>query len=149
MNAQPFLALTDEVWLPVRDANPTARNLFDRHYSRRRGGTAAKFVGPGEYMALLTHDGAAMFLWRLERFRQDGQQGVNCAIFRNESEHRSSDLIREAVRLAWERWPGARLYTYVNPRRVESTNPGYCFKCAGWRKCGESKRGLHILELLP
>ena len=48
---------------------------------------------------------------------------------------------------AWRRWPGARFYTYVNPRRVRSVNPGFCFKAAGWRLCGITKtRRLLVLE---
>jgi hypothetical protein len=49
---------------------------------------------------------------------------------------------------AWNRWPDQRLYTYVNPVKV-SANPGYCFKQAGWRFCGKTKGGLHILEVMP
>jgi hypothetical protein len=38
----------------------------------------------------------------------------------------------------------------VNPRRVRSSNPGYCFQLAGWRRCGITKiRKLLILEALP
>jgi hypothetical protein len=49
--------------------------------------------------------------------------------------------------IAWQRWPGERLYTYVNPRKVKSENPGYCFKVAGWTTCGTTKwRKLTILE---
>jgi hypothetical protein len=59
-------------------------------------------------------------------------------------------LIQEATQLAWQRWPGQRLYTYVNPRKVRSTNPGCCFLKAGWRRCGVTKHNkLLILELLP
>jgi hypothetical protein len=80
----------------------------------------------------------------------DAQVGVNCAVFRNETSIRSSDLIREAEALAWQKWPGARLYTYVNPRQVRSVIPGYCFRRAGWRRCGVTKRRqLLIFERLP
>lgn len=49
--------------------------------------------------------------------------------------------------LAWQKWPGERLYTYVNGGKVRSSNPGYCFLVAGWRKCGVTKdKGLIILE---
>ncbi len=59
----------------------------------------------------------------------------------------ASELIREADELADRRWPGERHFTYVNPRAVRSSNPGYCFKQAGWRFCGITKRRrLHILE---
>jgi hypothetical protein len=94
---------------------------------------------------LLTVTCDALFVWR--KFLSDGgQQGVNCALFRNESPVLSSLLVLEAEQLAWQRWPGERLYTYVNPRAVKSRNPGYCFKAAGWRRCGETKRHLLILE---
>ncbi|MGP2435463.1 hypothetical protein ACTUQ0_14750, partial [Listeria monocytogenes] len=62
----------------------------------------------------------------------------------------SSLLIQSAMQMAWQRWPGQRLYTYVNPRKVASANPGYCFKQAGWRLCGITKsRKLLVLEFCP
>jgi hypothetical protein len=77
----------------------------------------------------------------------DGQKGINCAVFRNEGAGLSSDLIMAADALADERWPGERHFTYVDPQEVKSSNPGYCFLRAGWRKCGITKhRKLLILE---
>jgi hypothetical protein len=143
-------------WLPIKDGDERAFALYQRHYSykrytdgrRQRYGYPNRFliVGPGEKMLLLEASGHALMVWR--RFRDDsGQQGVNCAVFRNESRWRSSALLREAMELAWRRWPGQRLYTYVDPRAVRSANAGYCFKCAGWRACGTTKvRKLTILE---
>jgi len=97
-------------------------------------------------MVLLTPDARALFVWR-KFISGDGQTGVNCAVFRNEGAGISSELIRDAMVLAWERWPGARLYTYVNPKRIQSSNPGYCFIKAGWNRCGYTKvRRLLILE---
>ncbi len=141
-----------EYWRAVRDANRDAFVLFTRHYTYRhsdkRKAAGRKFVGPGAYIVLLSPQNDALFVWR--KFRpMDGQLGVNCAAFRNESDHRSSDMIRDAETWAWARWPGLRLWTYVNPRKVKSRNPGYCFKAAGWRFCGLTSRGLHILEKLP
>lgn len=70
--------------------------------------------------------------------------------FRNEGAVRSSTLIREAMALAWSRWPGMRLFTFVDPREVASTNPGYCFLQAGWKRlAGATRRGLRVLEALP
>lgn len=140
------------VWWITRDGDATANALFDRHYSRylyKDGRRPRKIVGPGEYIMLRTWEGDALFVWR--RFRDaSGQNGVNCAIFRNESTHRSSNLIRQADAIADFCWPGLRHYTYVNARRVRSTNPGCCFKAAGWRKCGTTKaRRLLILERVP
>lgn len=150
MNLQPFLI--GEGWIEVRDGNDTGRAIFDRHYSRYRYADGRKpllFVGPGEKMVLLWHDARALFVWR--RFRSaDHQQGVNCAIFRNEGAGLASSLIRAADLMADQRWPGERHYTYVNPRAVRSTNPGCCFLRAGWRRCGVTKhRKLLILERLP
>lgn len=142
-------------WLPAHDGDPRAFALMRRHYSfyeyadGRRNNPANRnrrlFVGPGEKMVLLTDDCRALFVWR-KFIDKSGQQGVNCAVFRNEGDEMSSSLILEAEQLAWGRWPGERLYTYVNPRKVASCNPGYCFKMAGWRECGRTGKGLVILE---
>jgi len=53
---------------------------------------------------------------------------------------------RRLVEWAWKKWPPQRLYTTVNPRKIKSTNPGFCFLCAGWRRCGFTESGLIILE---
>ena len=146
---QPFLNLTAETWIPVLDGNESARHLFDRHYSRYRYADGRKpklFVGPGEKMVLSTPCAMALFIWR-KFISGDGQEGVNCAVFRNETDMRSSDLIMEADALADARWPGERHYTYVDAGKIRSTNPGYCFQKAGWRKCGITKwNKLVILE---
>jgi hypothetical protein len=144
---QPFL-IGGGTWVEIRDGNPTAMSLYDRHYSRNKKARGnLRIVGPGERMVLLTPCARALFVWR-KFFSKDQQDGVNCAIFRNEGAGLSSELIRDAMTAAWTRWPGARLYTYVNPRRVRSANPGCCFKRAGWRSCGITKtRRLLVLEV--
>jgi hypothetical protein len=138
---QPFLDLFPSRWIVAKDGDPTARDLFRQHYSYRPyadGRDPALFAGPGEKLVLVTADASALFVWR--RFISgDGQQGVNCAVFRNEGGVLSSVLIAEADEIADARWPGERHYTYVNPRKVRSRNPGYCFKAAGWRRCGDTK----------
>jgi hypothetical protein len=144
---QPFLF--GDSWIPVLDGNDTARAIFHRHYSYKPyadGRQPKLIVGPGHKLVLLWPDARALFVWR--RFISgDGQQGINCAVFRNEGASRSSDLIREADAIADERWPGERHYTYVNPRKIRSTNPGFCCMMAGWRRCGITKhRKLIILE---
>jgi len=152
MSAQPFLLPAPGPWTEIRDGNLTALALHGRHYSKnhyRDGRTVNRFVGPGKRMVLLTPCARALFVWR-EFFSKDNQQGINCAVFRNEGAGQSSDLILAAMDLAWTRWPVQRLYTYVNSRKVRSSNPGYCFLKAGWRKCGVTKsRKLIILEWMP
>ena len=140
-------------WIEVHDGDDRARGLFNRHYSRHHykdGRKPRLFVGPGEKMVLLTLDCRALFIWR--KFIELGEvepKGVNCAVFRNESEILSSKLILEAEQLAWQRWPNERLYTYVNPRKIRSSNPGFCFLKAGWQRVGLTKGNLNILEKQP
>lgn len=142
-----------EFWRQSRDGDPLGLVLHRRHYSRRRyadGRDPALFVGPGEKLVLIAHDDDALFVWR--RFIDaSGQQGINCAIFRNESPHLASAMILDAESWARDRWPGERFYTYVNPRRIRSSNPGYCFKRAGWTRCGmtRGRRPLVVLEKRP
>ncbi|MGV3721360.1 MAG: hypothetical protein ACO1SX_10675 [Actinomycetota bacterium] len=146
-------------WFLTRDGDAQCLALYERHYSchhyadlRRR----TLFVGPGEKLVLIGADADALFVWR--KFQSgDGQQGVNCAVFRNEGRARSSELIREAMSVAWERWPAERLYTYVKARAVQSANPGYCFQQAGWSFVRDADgkplltrwNRLHILEVTP
>lgn len=135
-------------WIAVSDGDARARALFLRHYSARHyrdGRRRSLFVGPGEKMVLLSLECDALFVWR-KFISGDGQQGVNCAVFRNEGPRLSSDLIREACELARVRWPRERFYTYVDPRKIRSKNPGTCFVKAGWTRCGVTKGGLVILE---
>jgi hypothetical protein len=142
----------DEIyWIQVRDGNKAAMDLFKRHYSRycyKDGRRPSLFVGPGQKIVLIGKNNDALFVWR--KFRSaDVQEGVNCAVFRNESGQLSSKLLAQAEEIAGKRWPGERLYTYVNPKKVKSTNPGYCFKVNGWKICGITKtRKLLILEKL-
>jgi len=147
-------SLLEAVWIPVKDGNDTARSIFDNHYSRRRyqdGRFDPRIGGPGERMLLITPDALALLVWR-KFFSLDHQEGVSCAVFRNEgtSAGRSSDLIRAAMDLAWERWPRERLYTYVDPQKVRhKRDPGRCFLRAGWKRAGTTKKGLLILDVEP
>lgn len=136
------------LWWVTKDGDLDCLELYERHYSAYRyadGRQRRLFVGPGEKLVLRTERADAMFVWR--RFIDDsGQHGINCAVFRNESPHRSSDLILQADQIADCVWPGCRHYTYVDPQKIASTNPGFCFLAAGWRRCGRTKGGLLIME---
>ena len=96
----------------------------------------------------MTTDSLALFVWR-KFISDDNQNGINCSVFRNEGPILSSVLILEAEQLAWSRWPRERLYTYVNSKKIQSVNPGFCFKKAGWKTCEIKPSGLHVLEKLP
>jgi hypothetical protein len=139
-------------WFAVKDGDPAAKALFDRHYSKHHykdGRNPKLFCGPGYKMVLMTSTSDALFVWRLFQ-SGDNQEGINCMVFRNESQYLSSTLILEAEELAYQRWPGQRFYTYVAADKVKSVNPGFCFKRAGWRVCGETKvNKLLIFEKMP
>lgn len=156
MNIQPFLI--GDGWMHMLDGDPSCRAIFDRHYSRyvyADGRKPKLFVGPGEKMVLMQADGQALCVWRKQEFTKNGQIGINCAIYRNESERSASAMLRAAMETAWQRWPGERLFTYVDPRKVkwtmERSRPvwGFCFYKAGWSFCGLTGKGLHILECIP
>lgn len=150
-------------WIEVSDGDPRAVGLYRRHYSAHKFNHGIPidyvrqgFSGIGESMILLTSDGRALFGWRKQKINDAGQDGVNCFVFRNEGDHLSSDLIKEADEMAWNSWPGERLYTYVNSEKIQSGHPGYCFLMAGWDyqrnakgKPVLTKGGLHILEIEP
>ena len=133
-------------WFGVKDGDPRAVALYRRHYSCRnpkvdyvRWG----FSGKGESMVLLTLDCRALWCWRRVE-----TEGIYCSVFRNEGDILSSELVKEADLLAWERWgDDTRHYTHVNPREVKGD--GKCFKAAGWSKRRErtQKHRLVILEI--
>jgi hypothetical protein len=150
MNNELFSDSEYLYWRGFKDGIYEGMELYKRHYSARHykdGRVPKLFCGPGEKMVLMTVNKDALFVWR-KFIDESGQQGINCSIFRNESKIVSSELIKEAVKIAHKRWPGERLYTYVNPRMIKSTNPGCCFKMAGWKPCGITKGGLVILEII-
>lgn len=139
------------MWIPIKDGDLRAYGLYRKHYSYRSRTRIyhRQIAPPCEHQLLLTPEQNALWLWTAERWRKDGQEGINCAIFRNEGHRLSSDLVLAAEDWGQQRWPGQRMFTYVDGSKIASANPGYCFKKAGWRKCGESKRGLTILEKYP
>lgn len=142
----------EPLWYLTKDGDVSCLEMYERHYSAyqyRDGRKRRIFVGPGQKIVLRTGDGDAMFVWR-KFIDGSGQQGINCAVFRNESRSaRSSELIRQADAVADFVWPGERHYTYVNSKAVRSANPGFCFMAAGWRRCGYTKGGLIVLEREP
>jgi hypothetical protein len=143
--------------------------LADRHYSRRTVGSR-QFLYSGRKLVLRNAEGTVLFGWMYpdEDKRMDGQRGYNCAIFRNESRRRASEIILEAERAAIDKWGPNRMYTYIDPAKTavimvrgrKDREPsrrmvGFCYLKAGWKplihKNGRlhvSKSGQHLLVKL-
>jgi len=149
-------------WWLTKDGDLSCLRMHRRHYSSKKNKRPKirQFVGPGEKLVLRTWTASAVFVWRnfiddcIDERTGERQQGINCAMFRNESAHQSSELIRQADAIADCAWPSERHYTYVDAKEVRSTNPGYCFIRAGWRPCGwtyhrDGSRKQRILERQP
>ena len=139
----------DRLWWLTKDGDLDCLALYERHYSAYKysdGRERKLFAGPGEKIVLRTEAGDAMFVWR-SFIDGSGECGINCAVFRNESPHQSSELIRQADQIADALWTCRRHYTYVNAEAVASKNPGFCFIQAGWKRLKRrTGSGLRILE---
>ena len=144
------------VWSRVTKFDPRACSLADRHYSRRSPGSN-QFMPPGETVVLLTPCARAVFGWWRPHPRSglcawNGLSGWVCTIFRNEGAGLSSLLILAAEVVLRELGRGCGpdgLLTYVWDARVRSTNPGRCFKAAGWCMAGRSANGQKTLLHKP
>ncbi|MBP1893008.1 hypothetical protein J2Z18_002110 [Paenibacillus lactis] len=137
-------------WIVTHKGDRSCRLLADRHYSRQRPGHPM-FTRPGRNLVLRSAAGDAVWVtW--SGVRDDGMDAWECTLFRNESSIRSSEMIRFAVTATVAEWgkpPADGIITYVDGRKIRSTNPGCCFKAAGWRRIGKSKhRGLILLQFI-
>ena len=142
-------------WYLSNRADPCALPLANRHYSRQKPGTG-QFVAPGRCIVLLTRKKDALWVssWPYAQYTKHAWAGAwICSLFRNESSTLSSRLIADAVavtRYLWGDAPGSGMVTFVDPRKVRKKKDyGYCFLCAGWRECGQTRKGLIALRILP
>lgn len=142
-------------WTRSNRADPRARVLADRHYSRQTIG-AAQFVPPGRCLVLLTPDADALWVtsWPFAQYVRHAWAGAwTCALFRNESPLRSSDLIRSAVaatRAVFGDPPAQGFITFVDAGKVRAKrDPGRCFRRAGFAPVGHTVGGLVALCLAP
>ena len=148
-DGEGFDLLPGQHWFPISSADPRGMALYLRHYSAKphpNGRSSRHFVSGGYRMVLMTADARALWVWQWMpgEYRKDDLEGVYCAIFRNEGPVQSSVLVREAEELAWQRWPGAQLFTFVDPRKVASPVAGWCFIRCRWKRRGTTARGLFV-----
>lgn len=136
------------------------------HYSRRTPGSKT-FTGVGQEIVLVTDDEAAC--WAVVRQRTPsaagsgasrGRAGTSDArprfvwrnmLFRNLGKELSSDLILRALEMTYSEWakkygvlPLEVLRTEIDPRKVRSTNPGCCYKKAGFHSARTVRGKLYL-----
>lgn len=140
-------------WVETTKADQRPRLLADRHYTRQNPGHPM-WTRPGWNQILYLEQAngrAAVFCWWRPKWeagipgtqRKDGLRAIECAIFRNETRFRSSDLIHDAVEMLrrWEHandvdWPDG-LITWISSAKTVGGRsalslPGHCFRMAGW-----------------
>jgi len=139
------------------------------HYSRRSPGSKT-FTGCGQEIVLVTADGNAV--WACVYQRTPVARGMGAArgrtapdvrpryvwrnmMFRNLGPALSSELITAAVARTYEEWrtrygalPAERLRTEIAIDQVASSNPGYCYLCAGWERDRLVRRKLYLFAPL-
>jgi hypothetical protein len=141
-------------WERSHHADPRACALADRHYSRKTVG-APQFCPPGRKVVFLTDRADAVWAtsWPFAEYVAHAWAGawVN-TMFRNESSHLSSELIREAVaatRYIWPDVPDQGIVTFIDMKKVRKKRDfGVCYRHAGWHECGMTKGGHLVLRQL-
>lgn len=150
------------IWHISWRADPFARAIADRHYSRQKVG-AAQFVPSGSCLVLKASTAAGRAYWVTSfpdaQWVKHAWAGAwMCSAFRNERAGLSSEMIRQAVAATRARYgepPALGMVTFVNEaktRRGRSalSAPGKCFLDAGFKHVGFTQEaGLHALQLLP
>ena len=141
-------------WRPSHRFDPPAVALADRHYNRQKPGTP-QFVPPGACLVFLTEGNNAVWVtsWPMAKYTKHRWAGawVN-TIFRNESDHLSSDLIRAAIAATRYYWqpPPLGIVTFVDAGKVRhKRDPGRCYLRAGFRNVGTTEGGLLAFQLPP
>lgn len=143
-------------WFQVTKFDKRAVALADRHYSRRKVGSP-QFMPPGQTIVLVTECARAVWGWwrpdpRSGIRQMNGLDGWTCTIFRNESPLLSSDLVLDAECFLADTGHGCGadgMLTYVWDAKLRSSNPGFCFQCAGWTKRSRSADGRKTLLWKP
>lgn len=142
-------------WEQSHRADASVVPLADRHYNRQKIG-APQFAPPGRCLVLKTEAADAFWItsWPFAEYVKHAWAGAwVCSAFRNESDHKSSDLIREAVAITRAKWrdvPALGMVTFVDETKVRrKRDPGRCYIRAGFSVAGRTKGGLLALQLVP
>jgi hypothetical protein len=136
-------------------ADPLARDLADRHYSRQTIG-AEQFVPPGRCVVLWMPKAYWVTSWPYGEYVKHAWPGAwMCSAFRNEGAGLSSELIREAIaatRHVFGEPPALGMVTFIDKSEVKhKRDPGRCFRKAGFVPATPrtTEAGLIALQLVP
>jgi hypothetical protein len=126
--------------------------IADRHYNRQKPGTP-QFVPPGACLVFLADGALWTSSWPKPEYVKHRWPGawVN-SLFRKEVPGLASEFILEAIsatRWYWPDIPELGMVTFVDPDKVESKNPGYCYLMAGFERDGETQGGLLAFRMRP
>ncbi len=152
-------------WARSNRADPSAREIADRHYNRQKIG-AKQFVPPGRCKVLvIPREAFWITSWPFAEYVKHAWAGAwVCSAFRNERRdlHLSSELIREALAATRADWvpPEMGMITFVDRDKTKTKrDPGYCYLKAGFHvsgtkpccvgKPGETAGGLVALHMGP
>jgi hypothetical protein len=147
-------------WCLSHRADPVARALADRHYSRQTPG-AVQFVPPGRCAVFVTSCARAYWVtsWPFSEYVKHAWAGAwVCSAFRSEGAGVASNLIRAAI--SCTRWqlgepPALGMVTFIDRAKVRPVKVrgretwGRAWRLAGFRDCGETAGGLLALRLAP
>jgi hypothetical protein len=151
------------IWMPSHRAHTPARLLADRHYSRQKPGSP-QFMPPGSCRVLVAENRKAVFGMsypKAEYVMHAWAGAWIVSIFRNEAAGPlASRMILEALAVMQTEYgyghpPSLGCVTFVDPKKVRGVHErgelikGFCFKKAGFRAVGETKKGLIAWQILP
>lgn len=147
-------------WVESNRADPVARALADRHYSRQKVGSP-QFVQPGRCCVFIEREAKAYWVtsWPFAEYvKHDWAGAWQCTAFRSEDAGGSIELIRQAVaatRAHFGEPPELGLVTMIDPSKVTPILTrgvptfGWVWIKAGFKYVGKTKAGLLVFQMLP
>ena len=130
----------DLMWTPVSQCDPRLVSLFRSHYSCKNPTTRRVNAGGGRTSCLLhgpTGEDAA-WVWSFQRYGHLAGVAYNM-FFRRVKGARASDLIVAAETFIPPDLLPIVGVSFVDCTKVRSSNPGFCFREAGWEVVGRAK----------
>lgn len=142
----------------VKPTEPSILEMVRNHYSYkvsigqrpRTAKTSKTWWSNARLVVFSDPERTLVFAWQWPKdgIRKDGQNGFNNTLFHRSDRcvYLASDVILAAETAVVSHWGANRAYTYIDPDKVSSPNPGYCYKVAGWKQVCVSKSGKPLLE---